>query len=182
LRELEFLSRLARAADRRTFLRWSGVTIAVSVAACGDDEDDGGDVTAPGTVSPANSTAEVPASAPPNEPLTITVQAKDEAGNDMTTGGEDVIVEATGVNASGPITATDNGDGTYEASYLPVNLGADSAVTINGTPIAGSPFTVTIEPAVTQVPLGAGDIGLLNYAYALEQLEAAFYTTVVATP
>jgi hypothetical protein len=29
------------------------------------------------------------------------------------------------------------------------------------------------------VDLGSGDIGLLNYAYALEQLEAAFYTQVV---
>jgi hypothetical protein len=29
------------------------------------------------------------------------------------------------------------------------------------------------------VNLGSGDIGILNYAYALEQLEAAFYTKVV---
>ncbi len=32
------------------------------------------------------------------------------------------------------------------------------------------------------VDLGSGDVGILNYAYALEQLEAAFYTKVVATP
>jgi hypothetical protein len=32
----------------------------------------------------------------------------------------------------------------------------------------------------TGVYLGSGDIGILNYAYALEQLEAAFYTQVVA--
>lgn len=31
------------------------------------------------------------------------------------------------------------------------------------------------------IPLGADDIGILNYAYALEQLEAAFYTQVVAS-
>lgn len=30
--------------------------------------------------------------------------------------------------------------------------------------------------------LGDGDIGVLNYAYALEQLEAAFYTQVLKTP
>ena len=29
------------------------------------------------------------------------------------------------------------------------------------------------------IDLGSGDIGILNYAYALEQLEAAFYTQVV---
>lgn len=32
------------------------------------------------------------------------------------------------------------------------------------------------------VDLGSGDIGILNYAYALEQLEAAFYLAVVADP
>jgi ferritin-like metal-binding protein YciE len=30
------------------------------------------------------------------------------------------------------------------------------------------------------IDVGTGDIGILNYAYALEQLEAAFYTQVVA--
>jgi hypothetical protein len=32
------------------------------------------------------------------------------------------------------------------------------------------------------VDLGGGDVGVLNYAYALEQLEAAFYTQVLAMP
>lgn len=32
------------------------------------------------------------------------------------------------------------------------------------------------------VDLGSGDVGILNYAYALEQLEAAFYIQVITTP
>jgi hypothetical protein len=32
------------------------------------------------------------------------------------------------------------------------------------------------------IDLGSGDVGVLNYAYALEQLEAAFYIQVMATP
>lgn len=32
------------------------------------------------------------------------------------------------------------------------------------------------------VDLGSGDVGILNYAYALEQLEAAFYTKVAESP
>jgi hypothetical protein len=32
------------------------------------------------------------------------------------------------------------------------------------------------------VDLGSGDVGILNYAYALEQLEAAFYVRVLASP
>ena len=40
-----------------------------------------------------------------------------------------------------------------------------------------NPTTVTAP-----IDLGTGDVGILNYAYALEQLEAAFYTQVIATP
>jgi len=32
------------------------------------------------------------------------------------------------------------------------------------------------------VDLGSGDFGILNYAYALEQLEAAFYSKVITSP
>lgn len=32
------------------------------------------------------------------------------------------------------------------------------------------------------VDLGSGDIGILNYAYSLEQLEAAFYMKVISSP
>ena len=38
------------------------------------------------------------------------------------------------------------------------------------------------EPFNEGIDLGSGDVGILNYAYALEQLEAAFYTQVMATP
>ena len=76
--ELNFLDKLARTTGRRTFLHWSGLTLAVVALGCSDDDDGG----------------------------------------------------------TGP---------------------------------------------VTDVNLGSGDTGVLNYAYALEQLEAAFYTQVVAS-
>lgn len=39
-----------------------------------------------------------------------------------------------------------------------------------------------VSPGVLDgVDLGSGDEGILNYAYALEQLEAAFYTQVIMT-
>jgi hypothetical protein len=37
-------------------------------------------------------------------------------------------------------------------------------------------------PKNNGVSFGSGDVGILNYAYALEQLEAAFYIQVIATP
>lgn len=44
----------------------------------------------------------------------------------------------------------------------------------------------TVDPMIPgvgdTVDLGSGDVGVLNYAYALEQLEAAFYTKVIDSP
>lgn len=76
--ELKFLDGLARSTSRRSFLQWSGITIAVAAVGCSDDNS---------------------------------------------------------------------------------NLGPNPAGAVD---------------------LGSGDTGVLNYAYALEQLEAAFYTQVVA--
>ncbi len=41
------------------------------------------------------------------------------------------------------------------------------------------PYDGAVVNADGSVDLGRGDVGVLNYAYALEQLEAAFYTKVV---
>jgi hypothetical protein len=38
------------------------------------------------------------------------------------------------------------------------------------------------DPDPNAIDLGSGDMGLLNYTYALEQLEAAYYTQVLASP
>lgn len=43
----------------------------------------------------------------------------------------------------------------------------------------GSVTTTTVDPVID---LGSADAGLLNYAYVLEQLEAAFYKQVLAAP
>jgi hypothetical protein len=164
--------------DRRQFLTWSGMTLAAIAAACTDNNDGGSGP--PGPVSPEDSTATVPATVVTGAEVTITVQAKDASGRSLTTGGATVAATITGANAGGPITATDNGNGTYTITYTAANEGTDViAITLNGTPISGSPFTVTVSGDA--VSLGSGDVGILNYAYALEQLEAEFYTQAVAT-
>jgi len=48
--------------------------------------------------------------------------------------------------------------------------------------VAGSVLPNFGISAAFAADLGSGDTGVLNYAYALEQLEAAFYTQVVKTP
>ncbi|RYY66065.1 ferritin-like domain-containing protein [Flaviaesturariibacter aridisoli] len=57
--------------------------------------------------------------------------------------------------------------------------GAAAAAMIFGQACKKDDDPVVMENAVN---LGSGDTGVLNYAYALEQLEAAFYTQVMATP
>lgn len=59
-------------------------------------------------------------------------------------------------------------------------------LTLAGIGLAGTAITIGackkggVEPDGT-VNLGSGDTGILNYAYALEQLEAAFYTKVASS-
>lgn len=51
-----------------------------------------------------------------------------------------------------------------------------------GVAVAGAVLPNFGISAALAADLGAGDIGILNYAYALEQLEAAYYTQVVDSP
>ena len=55
-----------------------------------------------------------------------------------------------------------------------------SGITIAVAAVGCSDGTVGPTPSGS-VDLGSGDTGVLNYAYALEQLEAAFYTKVVTS-
>ncbi|QMW03269.1 ferritin-like domain-containing protein [Spirosoma foliorum] len=56
------------------------------------------------------------------------------------------------------------------------------ALTAGGAMLAACGNEENPTTVMAPVDLGTGDTGILNYAYALEQLEAAFYTQVIATP
>jgi Ca2+-binding EF-hand superfamily protein len=84
----------------------------------------------------------------PNEETTITIQTKDETGNNILTGSEDVQVEIQTVSEEiiHPV-VQDNGNGTYVTTFALKEPGAHTlSITVNGEPIAGSPFTITAEP------------------------------------
>ena len=77
----------------------------------------------------------------------IVVEARDEFGSNMTTGGAVVVVSITGANTATPA-VVDVGDGTYATSYTPANAGDDSvAVTLGGVAISGSPYTSVVAAA-----------------------------------
>lgn len=100
----------------------------------------------PGAASPGQSTANVPSRGKKDQQTVITVQARDQSGNALVTGGSTVVMTVSGRNRAGPFTATDNGDGSYTASYTPTRKGNDDIdLTLNGVPIAGSPFTSDVH-------------------------------------
>ena len=78
---------------------------------------------------------------------------------------------ATGPNPAGA-SARPNG----RRMFLKLSGGLFAAAVVSGCDV----FSGSSDDD-DAVDLGAGDIGVLNYAYALEQLEAAFYTQAVAS-
>ena len=81
--------------------------------------------------------------------VTLTLQAKDASGNNITTGGATVVFTQSGGTSTGTIGATtDNHNGTYTATFTAVKAG--TATTIHAT-IGGAAVTSTL-PTVTVTP------------------------------
>ena len=107
-------------------------------------------------VDPTMSTATVP-NGVAGAATQITIQGKDANGNNIGIGGAVVTLDVTGANTQAGIAATDNGDGTYSASYTPTVIGTDMiAITMDpdaGGPlpsqaILDSPYTSTVAPGI----------------------------------
>ena len=95
-----------------------------------------------------------PASIPVGATSTLTLQAKNPAGANLTTGGASVTFSATGGTARGTISATtDHGNGTYTAIYTATTAGTAQTIgaTINGAAVTTTPPTITVTVA-NQVP------------------------------
>ncbi len=76
--------------------------------------------------------------------------------------------------------------GMHRRKFLGILGGTASVITVaaacNNDDDNNTPYDGATVGSDGKVDLGRGDTGILNYAYALEQLEAAFYTQVIATP
>lgn len=73
-------------------------------------------------------------------------------------------------------------DGMHRRKFLGILGGTASVVAVAAAcnnDDDSTPYDGAVVGADGTVDLGRGDVGILNYAYALEQLEAAFYTKVV---
>ncbi len=163
-------------ASRRSFLKIAGIGGAVLVAA-------GCDSNTPDPITPGDFTSLMG---------TVTVAADADPGQTPVAG---VTVNATSTDAGiqGTRTTMTDANGMYTFENLPVGTYTVSVatsnfvtedVTENVTVGVGSPSTVnfSLTPGGDITLDFSNDFGVLNYAYALEQLEAAFYAAVVADP
>ncbi len=103
-----------------------------------------------GAVSPARSIITASsATVMTGSSATLTLQAKDAAGNNETTGGLVVVFTASGGTSTGTLGATtDNGNGTYTASFTGVAAGTPTTIgaTIGGTPVTSTLPTIGVTP------------------------------------
>ncbi|MDO7885227.1 ferritin-like domain-containing protein [Hymenobacter cheonanensis] len=96
------------------------------------------------------------------------------------------LVTATGTNFTGATSLTVNGlaatPTVTSATTLTFTVPTAAAAGLATVVVTGPGGMGTNNTAFTVLPstvsVGTGDAGVLNYAYALEQLEAAFYTQV----
>jgi YVTN family beta-propeller protein len=84
---------------------------------------------------------------------TLTLQAKDGAGNNITTGGLTVVFSHAGGTSTGsiaPSPATDNGNGTYTAVFTGVTPGTATTIhaTIGGVQVTSTLPTITVTTGV----------------------------------
>jgi hypothetical protein len=79
------------------------------------------------------------------------------------------------------INPTTGGANMARRSFLRYAGASAAAVAVMGAAASCSKDRVIVNPTGS-IDIGSGDPGILNFAYALEQLEAAFYLQVIATP
>jgi DNA-binding beta-propeller fold protein YncE len=98
--------------------------------------------------------------------VVLTLRGKDASGNDVTGGGATVVFSATGGTSTGSIGATsDNGDGTYTATFTGMLAGTVTTIgaTINGQAVTTPLPTISVLPgpisaATSLVIVGNGTV------------------------
>jgi len=158
--------------SRRQFLAYSSATLTASgllLLGCNEDEEPMPDNTlaAPSNLNADNSTEG-------QITLSWTDNSNDEDGFSVerSTSMDSGFTEVGTVGAS-VTTYTDMGLDAGTQYYYRVRA-------TRGMDVSAYSSVINSMTASIVASLGSGDVGILNYAYALEQLEAAFYTQVIA--
>ena len=103
-------------------------------------------------------------SVPSGDTTTVTLTARDAAGNQETAGGLTVLFSLGAGAATGSFSAvTDNGDGTYTATFTANGLGSNTiAATIGGNPVTSTAPTITVTPSVSQSTISVSPATIMS--------------------
>jgi hypothetical protein len=161
---------LSARTDRRKFLVYSGVgilTTGLLLSGCSDDDAMGMmDLEAPSELTAAKQS---------NGDVVL-------SWKDNSSGESGFRVERS-TSPSGSFTKIGNDLPANTTSYVDLATAGTvyyyRVIAFQGNKTSAATAVVSSNGGAAMVDLGSGDIGILNYAYALEQLEAAFYTMVV---
>jgi hypothetical protein len=134
----------------------------------------------PGTIDRTKSTVSLSASsAPPGgSAVTVTLRAKDAAGNNLTTGGATVAFSHSGGTSVITIGATtDVGNGTYTAPITPVTEGTATTLsaTINGQAVTTTMPTFTVSTTPSWRANEPAGLTLFNERHFDAKLENSWY-------
>ncbi|HEV8454140.1 MAG TPA: filamin/ABP280 repeat domain-containing protein [Gemmatimonadales bacterium] len=103
-------------------------------------------VVAPGPPSPERSSATVP-DGTAGAATSISISLEDEFGTRVEGAAGSITVTVTGANQVAALPVTDQGNGSYSASYTPTHAGTDQVdVRVNGNRLDDSPFTSNVVP------------------------------------
>jgi adhesin/invasin len=141
-------------------------------------------ITATGIAGPpSGATSEVSvsvASVVAGATTTLTLQAKDQYGNEITVGGRSVLFTTSGGTSTGEISATsDNGDGTYSATFAAELAGTATTIcaSIDGAPVTSALPTITVvagAPARLSLIAGGGQQANAGTAVAIAPLVGVY--------
>jgi hypothetical protein len=97
--------------------------------------------------------------------ITVTLRTRDAGGNNLTGGGLSVAFALVGGTATGNFTAvTDNGDGTYTATFTGVLAGTNAIkATIGGSGVSAQP-AVTVTPGAPSGATSTLSVGSNSFA------------------
>lgn len=138
-------------------------------------------VTGPITIVTPGGTATSPISISPTAPTITSISPTSALPGAQVTVTGTFLANANSVtvnDAAGTIVGTPTATSLTFTIPTTTKAGPATIVIANPDGLNANPSTVVLTILSSTVSVGTGDAGVLNYAYALEQLEAAFYTQV----
>ncbi|HEX6434625.1 MAG TPA: filamin/ABP280 repeat domain-containing protein [Gemmatimonadales bacterium] len=99
-----------------------------------------------GPPSPGQSSVSVP-NGTAGESTSITIRIRDEFGNNVAGAADNLSVSITGANPASNLPVTDEGNGSYAVSYVPVHSGTDEVTVRFGEQVlGGGPQPSNVQP------------------------------------